>query len=298
MQLDENEKKQLAKIVREGRNVFSPPYDIPLYDMKKKPRSEQLYGSEQMLRSLLETFLIELVRKHVYYKNEDELGERDLLFDEILSYVDAHFTDKITLDELAFMFNTNRSAFCQRFKALTGYTLVEYIAQKKVARIKKLLTETDRSVSEISNELNFESVAYLCRFSKSTRDRHRRNTEKRLEKREAALMVVDNSLSLQFAYLDRETAAIDLKEVGKLLAVIRNVKAAFAAFGRLNHQILHKLISGGALGHYLYPLVKRNRLAREVMHEIVYHFPVKFAVSLAGMDDPLPLKKQDLTRLV
>lgn len=183
VQLDENEKKQLAKIVREGRNVFSPPYDIPLYDMKKKPRSEQLYGSEQMLRSLLETFLIELVRKHVYYKNEDELGERDLLFDEILSYVDAHFTDKITLDELAFMFNTNRSAFCQRFKALTGYTLVEYIAQKKVARIKKLLTETDRSVSEISNELNFESVAYLCRFFK----KHTGSTPKeyRKETREA-----------------------------------------------------------------------------------------------------------------
>ncbi len=181
IRLDENEKKQIARIVKEGRNVFAPPYDVPMYDMKKKAKDKQVFGSEQMLCSLLETFLIELVRKHVFFKGEDEVGTGDFLFDEIITYVDAHFKDKITLDEMAFLFNTNRSAFCRRFKALTGSTFVGYIADKKLTYIKKLLSETGKSVSEISNELNFESVAYMCHFFK----KHTGQTPK--EYRQAAI---------------------------------------------------------------------------------------------------------------
>ena len=166
IRLDENEKKQIARIVKEGRNVFAPPYDVPVYDMKKKEKSKQIFGSEQMLRSLLETFLIELVRKHVFYKTEEEAGVANFRFDEILAYVDAHYTDKITLDEVAFLFNTNRSAFCREFKERTGKTFINYVAEKKLAKIKRRLSDAKRSVAEIANELNFESVAYLCRFFK------------------------------------------------------------------------------------------------------------------------------------
>jgi hypothetical protein len=62
IQLNEMELKQLARIVKEGRNVFAPPYDKPLYHMKKK--DSQIFASEQLLQSLLETFLIELIRKY------------------------------------------------------------------------------------------------------------------------------------------------------------------------------------------------------------------------------------------
>jgi YesN/AraC family two-component response regulator len=165
VKLDEYETKMLARIVKEGRNVFLPPYDTPLYDMKKK--KNQLYGSEQMMRSLLEIFLIELTRKHGYYNRygeESALGA--FVPSEVLTYVDAHYTEKITLDELSFLFNTNRTAFCKSFKELTGKTLVEYIAEKKIKRICHLLKNDKRSVTEISYELGFDNTAYLCRFFK------------------------------------------------------------------------------------------------------------------------------------
>ena len=59
-------------------------------------------------------------------------------------------------------------------------------------------------------------------------------------------MVVDNSLSLQFTYLDRETAAIDLKEVGKLLAVKGYIKLSFADLFGIEIKISEKLLSRGA----------------------------------------------------
>ena len=164
VKLDEYEIKMLARIVKEGRNVFAPPYDTPLYDMKKK--KSQPYGSEQMMRSMLEIFLIELIRKHGLERDSEKSAEGTTLPSEILSYVDSHYTDKITLDELSFLFNTNRTAFCKSFKAMTGTTLVSYVAEKKLNKIKELLRESKKSVSEISYELGFDSPAYLCRFFK------------------------------------------------------------------------------------------------------------------------------------
>ena len=165
IKLSEREIKELARIVREGRNVFAPPYDVPLYDMKKK--ENQIWGSEQLLRSLLENFLVELVRNHAIRAEKSDDGVvLDFKCEEIVAYVDAHFAEKLVLDDLAFLFNTNRSAFCKSFKAFTGKTLVNYIADKKLEAFISLLSKTNLSLAEIASELGFESTAYLCRFFK------------------------------------------------------------------------------------------------------------------------------------
>ena len=163
IKLSDSEIKQVARIVKEGRNVFAPPYDKAVYDMKKK--DNQLFGSEQLLKYQLESFLIELIRKYQLAKNEEE-NNSDLYFEEILSYTNTHFAEKITLDEIAFLFNTNRSAFCREFKKNTGQTFIGYIADKKIERAKELLIKSDKSITEIAEELNFESTAYFCRFFK------------------------------------------------------------------------------------------------------------------------------------
>lgn len=168
VQLNEMEIKQLARIIKEARNVFAPPYDKPLYHMKKKP--EQIFASEQILQSLLEIFLIELIRKYALHSHKERESEKkNFPIKEVLEYIDVHFSDKITLDEIAFLFNTNRSLFCREFKSATGTTFINYVNGKKIEAIKKVLLTESYSVTEIASRLNFESTAYLCRlFKKNT----------------------------------------------------------------------------------------------------------------------------------
>lgn len=161
--LSESEIKQLARIVKEGRNVFAPPYDVPVYDMIKK--KEQVFGSEQILRSLLETFLIGLIRKYALSQASEEAEEVDFKISEIVEYVDDNFTEKMTLDELAFLFHTNRSTLCKEFRIATGKTVVGYIIDKKVESAKRLLAGK-KSITQIADELRFESVPYFCKFFK------------------------------------------------------------------------------------------------------------------------------------
>ena len=160
--LSETEIKQLAEIVKEGRNVFAPPYNVPLYNMKKKKK--QIFGCEQLLQSRLESFFIGLIRKHerVDTKREHENAKFDA--EEILQYVNANYLERITIDELAFLFRTNRSTLCKEFKKATGKTLIEYVNDKKLEKAKQLLIENEKSVTQISEDLNFDSLPYFCKF--------------------------------------------------------------------------------------------------------------------------------------
>ncbi len=161
--LSDAEITKLAEIVKEGRNVFAPPYNIPVYNMKKKER--KIYGSEQLLRILLEYFLINLVRR---FKISDATTDSNAIetfaIDEIVSYVDTNFLEKITIEELSFLFGTNRSTLCKEFKRATGKTLISYISDKKLELAKEKVINSNKSFTLIAEELNFESIHYFSRF--------------------------------------------------------------------------------------------------------------------------------------
>lgn len=164
VRLDEAQVKQLAEIVREGRNVFAPPYNVPVYDMVKKKNTS--FGSEQMLRSLIEGFLIGLIRKYEFFENSDSTQDTTFTANEIIQYIDNNFTEKIAIEELAFLFRTNRSTLCKTFRTATGKTLGEYISDKKIEKAKSLLARGDKSITQIAEHLNFDSVPYFCKFFK------------------------------------------------------------------------------------------------------------------------------------
>lgn len=165
--LGNSEVKKLAEIIKEARNVFAPPYDIPLFDMKKRKNSP--FGAEQLLGGLVEYFLINLIREHTD-SSLQLINERVEKFsaNEIVSYISDNYKEKITLDELAFIFRTNRSTLCKEFKLATGKTIVEFMNNKKIEKAKSLILSTDLTFTEIAEKLNFESIHYFTRLFKLT----------------------------------------------------------------------------------------------------------------------------------
>ena len=119
-----------------------------------------------MLRSLLEGFLIGLVRKYEFLENSDSAQDTAFTVNEIVQYIDNNYTEKITLEELAFLFRTNRSTLCKAFRLATGKSLGEYISDKKTEKAKALLAREDKSITQIAERLNFDSVPYCCEFFK------------------------------------------------------------------------------------------------------------------------------------
>ncbi len=158
--------KKLAEIIKEARNVFAPPYDIPLYDMKKRKNTP--FGAEQLLGGLVEYFLINLIREHtVSALNLANENTERFSVGEIVSYISDNYKEKITLDELAFIFRTNRSTLCKEFKSATGKTVIKFMNDKKIDKAKHLIVSTDLTFTEIAERLNFESIHYFTRLFKN-----------------------------------------------------------------------------------------------------------------------------------
>ncbi len=166
--LSEPLKRLLAEIIREGRAVFLPPYDKPnVTDMKK--RENYPFGADQMIKLLLETFLIKLVREEsaaapIY----EEAPGGDALARGIVEYVRRNFTEKISLGELAFLFGTNRTTLCRTFRAATGQSLVEYVNGLKIREAKRLMRAGGMTFTEIAETLRFDSIHYFSRVFKKT----------------------------------------------------------------------------------------------------------------------------------
>ena len=61
IRLTTKECKLMEEIIKEGLNVFAPPYKYPTENMKKK--EHQVIGCEQLFTNLIEYLFIELIRK-------------------------------------------------------------------------------------------------------------------------------------------------------------------------------------------------------------------------------------------
>ena len=85
----------------------------------------------------------------------------------IADYLSEHCEQNISLEELAAQFYLSKYYICRTFRDITGYTITEYTNIHRIRRAKRLLEETDLSISEIAQELGYESLTYFERMFKS-----------------------------------------------------------------------------------------------------------------------------------
>ncbi|MBO5060372.1 MAG: helix-turn-helix transcriptional regulator [Clostridia bacterium] len=167
--LSAEHKKMLSDIMMEGMNVYAPPYDLPnLPEMVK--RTEYPFAADQLLKLYLEAFLITLVRacKKTQESPSDSTQSSGKISD-IHQYICEHYTEKISLDNLCFLFGTNKTTLCHDFKTAYGITILNYINNLRIKEAKALLRKNELSVTEISEKLGFNSIHYFCKlFKKAT----------------------------------------------------------------------------------------------------------------------------------
>lgn len=156
----------LTEVIKEGRSVFLPPYDVPnLRDMKK--RSDFPFGADQMLKLKFEMFLIELIRNAETHPNLPKEVRADSKTEEIFTYVNNNYKEKITLDDLCFIFGTNKTTVCKSFKEAYGETVIGYINKLRIKKAKKLMREGELNLTQLSARVGFSSIHYFSKLFKS-----------------------------------------------------------------------------------------------------------------------------------
>ncbi|MBQ7794851.1 MAG: response regulator [Clostridia bacterium] len=126
-----------------------------------------------LLKPVNKEYLISIVQKitsslGIEQKKEPEYEENipESRFHEIISYIDGHYCDNITLQKISEMFYINSGYLSRMFKAETGESYVNYVTNKKMERAKSLLMNKDLSITEIANILSYKDINYFSSLFK------------------------------------------------------------------------------------------------------------------------------------
>jgi YesN/AraC family two-component response regulator len=89
--------------------------------------------------------------------------------EEVRLYLEKHYHESITRSDVEKLVHLNRDYLNREFKAVTGYTLIEYIQYYRILMAKRMITETSDSISEICIKIGYDSPAYFSKiFKKQT----------------------------------------------------------------------------------------------------------------------------------
>ena len=84
-----------------------------------------------------------------------------LRLQKIFSYIRQHYSENLTLKQIAGSVSLSSSECCRFFKQATGETVFSYLRNVRLSRGMELLSRTDAPVSEIAYACGFCSTSYF-----------------------------------------------------------------------------------------------------------------------------------------
>jgi AraC-like DNA-binding protein len=140
-----------------------------LTDLTRAAR-EQSDGYELYLQSRF-FFLWSLFYKNAPAETGTPAGRTELVksLKKMIGFIQAHYTERITLDDIAASGMMCRSKCCRLFKQILRQTIFEYLLHYRIRKSTKLLTDTGMSITEVAGRCGFSSASYYTEtFNKIT----------------------------------------------------------------------------------------------------------------------------------
>lgn len=126
-------------------------------------RFSQFLEIIKLLKDLAHSDEFELLHANPIINNKANKQQQRL--QQVYSYIDEHYAQKIELEEVAQRVNLGKEAFCRYFKRNTGSTFTQFLNQYRITQAKRLLL-AGRNITETCYECGFESLSYFNRTFK------------------------------------------------------------------------------------------------------------------------------------
>ncbi len=169
--LNNSERDIIAGILREGKCVFTEPFNImDQTELIKKPNT--VFGAEQMVKMQLEHLLISLIRNAsnpgslATQTTKTQLLNERYIVDTVIALLVDNAYGSINLNEISARLSFSKSYLEMLFKKNTGKGIMKYFNQIKINEAKRLISEGVYSFTQIAELLKFSSIHYFSRAFK------------------------------------------------------------------------------------------------------------------------------------
>ena len=128
-------------------------------------------GYEDICQAFMEILIIRLMRStglSVPTEPQNSVGNHQCA--AVRRYIDHHFKESLTLDQLAEEAHMNKFYLSHAFKQEYGISPINYMISRRLEESKYLLAETDLSMSQIAQLLGFSSLSYFSQVFHRTQN--------------------------------------------------------------------------------------------------------------------------------
>lgn len=159
-------KEQYSNVIRlteKGESSLS----MLAKQMRKIIRQEEKQNFDSLYqRTILLQFLItlnrEMTEESIHFVNTNRCNKKIV---EIIQYINNHLTEEINIDSLSESFYISKYHMMRQFKSETGYTIGNYINQKRLLYARELLKQGE-SVTKVYLDSGFKEHSTFVRAYK------------------------------------------------------------------------------------------------------------------------------------
>ena len=139
-------------------------YNTITYALEEKEKQEEAF--DLSIKGATYSIIALLCREGALSTNNSAYSADIKKILPALSYIDEHYAQDITLDDIARLQNLNPSYFCRVFKRASGSSFVDYLNFVRICKSEKMLSSSEKSILEIACDVGFTSLSYFNRTFK------------------------------------------------------------------------------------------------------------------------------------
>ncbi len=158
---DEKQEYSSLKRIRQAADTYGLDRDTMVRAYKKVP-----VLSERELQAAIN--VVNICIQHIWNENLISLN-KNMLPAKIEAYISENLASDLSVEELCREFYVSRQVLYSLFHDEFGDTVRNYILNKRIAKAKQLLSETEMPVSDVARTVGFSDYSYFIRlFRKRT----------------------------------------------------------------------------------------------------------------------------------
>ncbi|AGK99338.1 AraC family transcriptional regulator [Clostridium pasteurianum] len=169
--LSSSQKNNLLRLNKDNIEIIKSTLD----SLENNYTSKE-FGNHILKNSILIQLMVYINR--LFLGNKLDLEKNDIQYDEsiveILQYINSHLSENLSIEIISSKFFINRYYLMHKFKEQTGYTIHNYIQQKRLLQASNLLKK-GISMSTVCEECGFGDYSSFVRAFKKMFDLSPRN---------------------------------------------------------------------------------------------------------------------------
>jgi len=148
-------------------NIFSS-YGLFLEDNREINNNEQYHQKIEITENLrgVTHLMLDFTSKVIIAIQQMRYTNSKLLINRALNYLEHHYDEKISLEDVAQKLHLSKHYLCNAFKKATGENMSLYINKLRIEKAKRLLVESDDKIKEIFEEVGYSNQQYFSKVFK------------------------------------------------------------------------------------------------------------------------------------